>query len=183
MVECGVISAWTNLPEGAVLVCASVLTVGVPAAASAREHEHDPTEATELSAVRIDEAVVPAPAPTCGPCCHGGGPDCEIPEIKQIKEAKEVKEDTNADQQLEPPPDPDPFVEEPEPDGEYPIETAPTCGECCHGGDPELCGPPPIEPGRKGGCAVEDPIPDDPLPAAILGIGALALALRRRRDS
>ena len=184
-------SPWTSFPQGAVLVCASVITVGAPAVVSAAQRERDTEASSPVGLIQLDEDDSPARrvAPTCGPCCHGGGPDCG-PVTPEIDVADPVP-DPHPNPDLKPNPDPNTpadneIVESPSPDDAYPIEVAPTCGPCCHGGGPE-CGPveqapPPVEePASKRGCAVDEPGPG-PLPLAV-GLGVLALGLRRRRES
>lgn len=55
-------------------------------------------------------------APTCGPCCHGGGPECHQMEAvggEEVDVDAEVEEDEIDRQDIE--------------------DEAPTCGPCCHG--------------------------------------------------
>jgi len=61
------------------------------------------------------------PAPTCGPCCHGGGPDCEMMETQG---EEEVLDEELVDEQVDADPD------------AGPMPIPPTCGPCCHGGGP-----------------------------------------------
>lgn len=64
-------------------------------------------------------------APTCGPCCHGGGPNCEE-QMMRSQGAEDVDEAEEVDAGIE---------------TEEPIDTAPTCGPCCHGGGGPECEP------------------------------------------
>ena len=64
-------------------------------------------------------------APTCGPCCHGGGPECTQQEVETVG-SEEVVADEVVDEELE---------------AQEEIDPAPTCGPCCHGSsDPECDG-------------------------------------------
>ncbi len=81
-------------------------------------------------------------APTCGPCCHGGGPECEQLQQTEGNEVEttddEVVHDVESDD-----------GEDVLPEDEELVDVAPTCGPCCHGtGGPE-CEPDPSRPGPE----------------------------------
>ena len=81
-------------------------------------------------------------APTCGPCCHGGGPECEQQQVM-----RDSTEDTRGDEEVQEvdagPPDAStdggPAVEVDVPPDDR-IRSAPTCGPCCHGAEGPECG-------------------------------------------
>ena len=63
-------------------------------------------------------------APTCGPCCHGGGPECEqTQQLETVGGEEHIDPDAEAERELE----------------NQQIMNAPTCGPCCHGSDDPEC--------------------------------------------
>ncbi len=102
--------------------------------------------ASLTSAVACGGPTVEDQAPTCGPCCHGGGPDCEMMQttgdedvvVETVDEGDgtgdETQDSDDRDDRV------DPMLLEDDAH-EHPPD-APTCGPCCHGtGGPE-CDPP-----------------------------------------
>lgn len=69
-------------------------------------------------------------APTCGPCCHGGGPECVEP-ARETVGAEEVDEEV-ADEEVADEEVVDEEVVDEEIDAQEEADQAPTCGPSCH---------------------------------------------------